>query len=94
MLRFLILCLGMLTTRAGKLETAPVGAARGYHREEPRVSREMRDPDDTWRYAPEPPQPRAAEGAAWGQQDLVLGSRRVRLRLAGPSEGLSSFQDA
>ena len=77
MLRFIILCLGMLTTRTGKLDTAP-RRDRSY-REEPRAPDQMPDDEDTWIMAPDPPRTRVIRGPA--RPDLVPGRRPVRRRL-------------
>jgi hypothetical protein len=62
MLRFIIFCLGMLTTRAGRLDTAP-RRDRSY-REELRAPDEAPDAEDEWITAPYPPRPRVGPGPA------------------------------
>jgi hypothetical protein len=81
MLRFLILCLGMLSTRAGRLGTAPSKAGDRYDREEPRLRPDMSGSADTWRFAAEPPRPRAPETPVWGPADLVPARRALRRRI-------------
>jgi hypothetical protein len=80
MLRFLILCLGMLTTRAGRLDSAPLRAGHRDDADGPRVSEDLPGAADTWRFAPEPPRERAMEGTAWARPDVVLTTRGVRRR--------------
>jgi hypothetical protein len=76
MFRFIILCLGMLTTRAGRLDAAPLRERR--YREDPRALEEMPDAEDTWIMAPDPPGRRV--GAVAARPDLVPGRRPVRRR--------------
>jgi hypothetical protein len=75
MLRFIILCLGMLTTRAGRTDTAPLRERR--YREEPRAPEELTDGEDVWIMAPEP---RRRVGADTVRPDLVPGRRPPRPR--------------
>jgi len=82
MLRFLILCLGMLTTRAGTRDTAPYRATERRDEEELQFSGDMPDTTDTWRFAPQPPRPYAAEGTGWVRPDAApsrWGTRRRRV---------------
>jgi hypothetical protein len=76
MLRFIILCLGMLTTRAGRMDTAPLRERR--YREEPRAPEELPDGEDPWITAPEPPRRRVSSESV--RQDLVPGRRAPRRR--------------
>jgi len=81
MLRFLILCLGMLTTRSGRLDHDPVQGGSLHDRGEPRVSYDTSDADGTWHVASEQPRPRAPEHGSWAAPTVVLSGRRVRRRL-------------
>ena len=81
MLRFLILCLGMLTTRAGRLGHEPVRGGNLHDRGEPRVSYDGPDADGTWHLAPEQPRPRAPEHGSWAAPAVVLSGRGARRRL-------------
>ena len=81
MLRFLILCLGMLTTRANRLDRAPVRNAYSEDRDEPRRRQGGPDAGDTWHDAPQRPRPRADEGTSWAPPTVVLSGRGVRRRL-------------
>ena len=74
MLRIIILCLGMLTTRAGRVDTAPLRDRR--YREEPRGPEEMTDADDTWITAADQQRARVSAGPA--RPDLVPTRRLVR----------------
>jgi hypothetical protein len=80
MLRFLILCLGMLTTRAGRTDTAPLRPGDHFDPDEPRVSDDLTGSADAWRFAPEPPRTRGVEGTAWARQDVVTVRRGMRPR--------------
>jgi hypothetical protein len=82
MLRFLILCLGMLTTRAGRLDAAPLRPGDRHDADDPRSSDGLPGAADAWRYAPEPPRTRVMEDTVWARPDLVPGRRGVRRRLA------------
>jgi hypothetical protein len=78
MLRFLILCLGMLTTRADRSDTAPyrAGYGRGEGDELPGRG-EIPDPADAWHFDAEPPRRRAA--AAGGSRPYpIAGGRPMR----------------
>ena len=81
MLRFLILCLGMLTTRADRLDTAPLRGANRQANDDPRVSYAGPDDGDTWHVAPEPPRPRAPEQASWVPPAVVVSRRGAGRRL-------------
>jgi len=80
MLRFLILCLGMLTTRAGRTDTAGLRPGDRYDPDEPRFSDDLPGTAETWRFAPEPPRTRAMEGTAWARPDMVPVRRVMRPR--------------
>jgi len=79
MLRFLILCLGMLTTRAGRRDTARRPGDR-YDPDEAVVSDDLPGAADAWRFAAEPPLARGVEGTAWARQDVVAVRRGMRPR--------------
>jgi hypothetical protein len=67
----------MLTTRARRLETAPL---RGGHRQasdDPRISYERPDAHDTWHIAAEPPRPRAPEQTSWMPPGVLVGPPRA-----------------
>jgi hypothetical protein len=81
MLRFLILCLGMLTTRARRLDTAPLRGGSRQANDDPWISYERPDAEDTWHIAAEPPRPRAPEQAAWMPQGVLVSSRSAGRRL-------------
>jgi hypothetical protein len=81
MLRFLILCLGMLTTRTGRLDTAPLRGGNREAGDDPRVSYERPDAADTWHVAAEPPPPRAPQAASWVPPAAVVSRRGVGRRL-------------
>jgi len=76
MLRFIILCLGMLTTRAGRVDTAPLRDRR--YLEEPRGPEEMPDAEDTWITAADQPRTRVSAGQV--RSDLMPARRLVRRR--------------
>ncbi|HEY6314058.1 MAG TPA: hypothetical protein VIY52_25130 [Streptosporangiaceae bacterium] len=76
MLRFIILCLGMLTTRAARVDTAPLRDRR--YREEPRPPEEIPDAEDTWITAGDQPRTRVSAGPV--RPDLVPARRLVRRR--------------
>jgi hypothetical protein len=80
MLRFLILCLGMLTTRAGRMDTSPLRAGRLDDPDDAQLDEEVPGAADGWRYAAEPPRTRAAQGSAWAGPDVILTRRGVRRR--------------
>jgi hypothetical protein len=81
MLRFLILCLGILTTRTGRLDTASLQGGNGEAGNDPRVSYEGPDAADTWHVATEPPRPRAPQAASWAPPAVVVSRRGVGRRL-------------
>jgi hypothetical protein len=81
MLRFLILCLGMLTTRARRLDTVPLQSDYRPADDDPRVGYERPDAGDTWHVAAEPPRPRAPEQASWAPPTVVVSQRGARRRL-------------
>jgi hypothetical protein len=76
MLRFIILCLGMLTTRAGRVDTASQPERR--YREELRALEEMPDAEDTWITAADQPRTRVSAGPV--RSDLMPARRLVRRR--------------
>lgn len=80
MLRFLILCLGILSTRAGKLGAPPLRAGNRQDRDEPRVSHDGPDAADTWHLAPEQPRPRAQEHGSWPPPAVVVSELGVPRR--------------
>jgi hypothetical protein len=81
MLRFLILCLGMLTTRTGRVGAAPLRGGNRQANNGPRVSYEQPDAGDIWHVAEEPPGPRAPAQASWPPPTVVLSRRGVGRRL-------------
>jgi hypothetical protein len=81
MLRFLILCLGMLTTRAGRVDTPPLRGGNRQSGDDPRVSYERPDAGDIWHVASEPPPPRAREQAPWSPPTVVISRRGAGRRL-------------
>jgi len=81
MLRFIILCLGMLTTRAGRLDTAPLRGGNRRDRDDPRGSHDMSDAGDAWHFAAERPPPRAPEHSSWAPPAVVVTGRGLRRRL-------------
>jgi hypothetical protein len=80
MLRFLILCLGMLTTRASRLDTAPRPGGNRQANDDLRVSYEAPDDADTWHVAAPPPGPRAPEQPTWVPPTVVVSRRGVGRR--------------
>jgi hypothetical protein len=81
MLRFLILCLGMLTTRARRLDTAPLRSGYRQANDDPRTRYEQPDAEDTWHIAAEPPRPRAPEQASWAPPTVLVSRRAAGRRL-------------
>jgi hypothetical protein len=80
MLRLLILLMGMLTTRTGKVDTAPLRARDRHGGQEPTVREGVADADDPWQYAPAPARRGADE---WEADGPVLTVRRRRPRRHG-----------
>jgi hypothetical protein len=81
MLRFLILCLGMLTTRASRLDTAPLRGRNRQAGNDPQVSDDGYAAGDTWHVAEERPRPRTPEQVSWAPPAVVVSRRGPGLRL-------------
>ncbi len=81
MVRFIILCLGMLSTRTGRLDTAPLRGGNREAGDDRRVSYEMPDAADTWHIAAEPPRQRAPQAASWVPPAVVVSRPGVGRRL-------------